>query len=73
MANYRNTLEVGFDGKGIPYGGFGEVRPDGGANDDRLFRRVVCPGLAAILPSPRFRGRCPYSKGYRPSPIMGPS
>ncbi|HWG80781.1 MAG TPA: hypothetical protein VN681_13445 [Stellaceae bacterium] len=31
-ATVRNFLSVRFDGKGIPYGGNGEVRPDGGAN-----------------------------------------
>jgi hypothetical protein len=32
MATYRSTLEIAHGGKGIPYGGTGEVRPDGGAN-----------------------------------------
>jgi hypothetical protein len=32
VASYRSTLELGHGAKGIPYGGFGEVRPDGGAN-----------------------------------------
>ena len=29
---YAVGLTIGFQGKGIPYGGFGHIREDGGAN-----------------------------------------